>query len=73
MYSGFQVTGIRDRRIFLGTKIWQVFFGGSLIFRRDFWGIKKNRYCPGGCIVLRIKKRLTNVKQNTDSAYDSVA
>ena len=46
---------------FLGRKIWQYFFGVAWFFVGTFGGIKKNRYCPGGCIALRIKYRQTNV------------
>ena len=69
-YSGFQVTGliegffgfeIFDSGIFLGTKIWQEFLGVAWFFVGTFGGIKKNRYCPGGCIALRINCRQTNM------------
>ena len=61
-----------DRRIFLGLKFsnpwffWvpkfgKYFLGVPWFFVGTFGGLKKNRYCPGGCIVLRIKYRLTNV------------
>ena len=61
-----------DRRSFLGLKFlipgffWvrkfdKYFLGVAWFFVGSFGGIKKNRYCPGGCIVLRIKYRQTNV------------
>ena len=70
-YSGFQVTGM-IKGFFLGVKflipgfIWvrkfdKCFFGVAWFFIGTFGGIKKNRYCPGGCIALRIKYRQTNV------------
>ena len=37
------------------------FLGVAWFFVGTFGGIKKNWYCPGGCIVLQIKYRQTNV------------
>ena len=56
-FFGFEIF---DSGIFLGMKIWLVFFGVAWCFVGTFGGIKKNRYCPGGCIALRIKYRQTN-------------
>ena len=49
-YSGFQVM-----------RMIEGFFWVAWFFVGTFGGIKKNRYCPGGCIVLWIKYRLSNV------------
>ena len=59
-YSGFQVTRMIEG-FFWVRKFGKYFLGVAWFFVRTFGSIKKNRYCPGGCIVLRTKNRLTNV------------
>ena len=57
----FWVWNFRFWGFFWVGKFGKYFFGVAWFFVGTFGGIKKNRYCPGGCIVLRIKYRQTNV------------
>ena len=55
-FLGFEIF---NSGIFLGTKIWQVFFLGSLIWVGIFWGYKKESVVPWLCSLAN--KVQTNV------------